>query len=208
MSTEGEAEHETLMSTQGMGGRGDLDAEVVLAVLAEGDADGMVDHVGGAVEDDLGEGFDPLHGAPAADGVVHVGLVDLAGAEGEHQEVFHAADGGEFALVVQDVRYGDGGGVVHDDAAVDGSAGGFRVDGRDARGREEGGSGGGGAADLPQVEVPCLALERVRAREQEGGSAGEVVAGDEHGLDGVAERERVAVLPHQVLLQDLLEWLR
>lgn len=58
--------------------------EVVFAVLAKSDADGVIDHISDAVQDDLGKGFNPLQSAPSAHSLIHVGLVDLGSTQRQH----------------------------------------------------------------------------------------------------------------------------
>lgn len=79
---------------------------------------------------------------------------------------------------------GCGGGVAHGDAAVEAEDAGLAVDGGDL----DGGAAGGGA-DVAEAEVEGVGLDGVGAGEDEGGAGGEVVAGDEEGLERVTEGE-------------------
>ena len=155
---------------------GYLDAEVLLAVVSEGHADGVVDHVGDTIQNNFGDRLDPLERAPAADGLIYVGLLDLPSAERQHKKILHPAGARELALVVQHMRDGGDGGVVHHNSPVDCRARRLAIHGRDVSGAEEWGRGRRRPAHLPQVKVPRRALERGRAREQEWPRAREVVA--------------------------------
>lgn len=88
---------------------------------------------------------------------------------------------------------------MHHDSPINSRTLGFPIHRSHTRRGKEWRSGRRRPTNLPQVEVPCLALEGVGAGEEEGGGAGEVVAGDEDGFDGVTEGEGGAVGADEIL---------
>jgi hypothetical protein len=175
-----------------------LDAQVVgCAALAEGARHGVVDKVGGAVGRNTGDGARPLLGTPPT----HAPEFRLASgarasaraaADGEHEEVLDPAHERELVLVVEHVRDGGGRRAAHGGAAVYSGAGRGAVHRRHLGGLEASGLGPRGAPDLAEAEVVAPVLQCVGAREHQRRGRLEVVARDEHGLDGVPQGELLA----------------
>uniref|UniRef100_A0A0A9DAB5 Uncharacterized protein n=1 Tax=Arundo donax TaxID=35708 RepID=A0A0A9DAB5_ARUDO len=175
-----------------------LNAQVVgRAALPEGARHGVVDEVGGAVGGNEGDGARPLLGTPP----VHAPEVRVGGgsgapagaaADGEHEEVLDAAHEWELVFVVEHVRDGGRGRAAHGGPAVYGGAGRGPIHRHHLGGLEATGLRPRRAADLAEAEVVALVLQGVGAREHQRRGRLEVVAGDEHGLDGVPQGELLA----------------
>ena len=129
--------------------------------------------------------------------------------DGEDEQVLHAVHRREVALVVEDVRDGGCRRIVHDEAAVDGWAGGLSVDGGETEGLEEARRGRRGAAHLPELEVETRRLGRVGSGEHERRRTLEVKARDEQRLNGVLQGKQCSFLfSREHLLQNVVHALR
>lgn len=164
--------------------------------MGEGESDGVVDKVGGAIGSDASHGTSPFLRRPTPEqgSIGHGG--SGAAAKGEDHEVLDAADKGELLLVVEDVCDGGGSRVGHGETAVNPEAGAGAVNGTDVGRLEPARLCPGGAADFPESEIIALALQRVGAGEDERGRASQIVARDQNRLHGVSQGH---LLPKRLL---------